>query len=118
MIVHEKNPVLMPCPGHQKYILQELWPFEIRGQHFRAVPGFEYDGASIPRGAWYSTYSPFHPIVMRAALEHDYLCAYKPKGISSKHAAVHFRDALTKATPIKKALMYMAVLWFGPQWDA
>lgn len=113
---HDKAPLLMPCAGHQKYILQEPWEYQVDSLQLWVPKGFEYDGASIPKGAWYITYSPFNPIVMTAALEHDHLCVIKHPYISSVRAAEHFRDRLTKATKVKKALMYRAVRYFGPKW--
>jgi hypothetical protein len=111
-----KDLKLYPCPIRRRYVLLEPWSFVCKGTTFTIDAGFEYDGASIPKGAWYSTYSPYNPIVMLAALEHDYLCIHRPLGISSADAALHFKKALTYANPIKRELMYRAVLWFGPMW--
>lgn len=113
-----RNPVLVPDPASGLYVLHEPWEFAInRGGVYSIPAGFSYDGASIPKGAWYTTYSPFNPVVMAAALEHDWLCVNRPKGISSKDAAEHFRDRLVYVGLVRRTLMYRAVLWFGPRWS-
>ena len=117
-MIHDPGPILSPCAGHRKYVLQEPWEYYVDELQLWVPKGFEYDGASIPKGAWYSTYSPFNPIVMTAALEHDHLCIIRHPDISSTRAAEHFRDRLTKAGAIRRGMMYRAVRWFGPQWGA
>lgn len=116
LIKHDPAPLLMPCAGHRKYVLMEPWEYQVNEHQLWIPAGFEFDGASIPRGCWYTTYSPFNPIVMTAALEHDHLCVMRPSFIAYDVAAKHFRDRLTKAGSIRRELMYRAVLWFGPKW--
>lgn len=115
-MTHERLPELQPVPEIGRYRLTQDWPFEARGFHFAIPAGYPYDGASVPRGAWYTTYSPYNPVVMVAALEHDWLCDQRPSIVRYKAAASHFRVRLIHATPLKRELMYQAVLRFGPRW--
>lgn len=107
-----------PDPYKGCYRLVAPYVFTAFGELWRIPAGFEYDGASVPRGAWYTTYSPFNPIVMRASLKHDFWCVTRPAKPSSQQAAQEFyRDLMSDgASQIKAKLMRRAVLWFGPQW--
>lgn len=111
-------PRLEPMPWAQRYRLVREWVFYVDTHQFVIPPGYVYDGASVPRGGWYTTYSPFNPIVMVAALEHDWLCERRPAEVSSARAAEHFRDRLVHAGAVRRQLMYRAVLHFGPKWAA
>jgi len=112
------QPILQPVPEKGLYRLMEDWRFSVKGvaRPFTIKAGFEYDGASAPKGTWYLTYSPFNPIVQLAAVQHDALCKWKPDNVSSQQAAYHFRDHLIHANPFKRSMMFGAVWTFGPQW--
>lgn len=99
---------------------QLLRPYHFRvGQRWFEIPAqYLYDGASVPRGAWYSTYSPFDPLVMAAALCHDYLCDTRPAEVTSEQAADDFHRRLLEhgAGKMRAWLMWRAVRMFGPRW--
>lgn len=112
-------PVLRPNKGNKNsWELVEEFAFMANLESFSIPAGFQFDGASVPKGAWYTTYSPSHSCVMRAALVHDFLCTRRPKQISSDVAANLFGRMLRDdgASNIKAALMVRAVKWFGPRW--
>lgn len=110
--------LLEPMPGHEMYRLDCDYHFTAFGELWTIERGFMYDGASVPRGAWYSTHSPFHPRVMRAALEHDYFCVTRPPKPDAKQAADRFLEVLAEdgVSPWRRTLMHRAVRWFGPRW--
>lgn len=110
--------ILEPRPDKGGYMLDRPYEFSAMGKRWNIGAGFTYDGASVPKGAWYTTHSPFNYKVMRAALEHDYFCVNKPTGTTSRAAAERFRQVLEEdgVGAIKRGLMYRAVVWFGPKW--
>jgi hypothetical protein len=124
MAGHAVAPILAPSVRMGGYRLVEtfslkLTPVERYIQEIKA--GFTFDGASIPSltgFTWVVTYSPFDPIVMRAALVHDYICVTQPARIPPKLAAKAFRTMLLEdgASPWKAELMYRAILLGGPKW--
>lgn len=116
--MNERRIVLEPMPGHEMYRLDADYHFAAFGELWTIERGFTYDGASVPKGAWYSTHSPFDPRVMRAALEHDFFCVTRPAKPNSEQAAERFLQVLGEdgVTPWRRRLMYKAVRWFGPKW--
>jgi len=127
------RPIISPLPAtvHRKealyelqkdYIFRPYLPKHLGIDIALVVPkGFVYDGASVPSMtglSWAVTYSKFHPVVMRAALVHDYLCNMRPASISSVEAADLFYNMLIEdgASVFKANLMHLAVRSFGPQW--
>ena len=76
--------IVKPLPKENCYELVESIWFWV-GQIECEIPvGFVSDGASIPKLFWTITTSPFHPNVIRAAFEHDYL--YRVHVVSRKKA--------------------------------
>tara|TARA_R110000796_G_scaffold55182_1_gene128649 strand:- start:34 stop:408 length:375 start_codon:yes stop_codon:yes gene_type:complete len=124
MAGHALAPILSPSVRKGGYRLVETYSLILTPVE-RYIPeikaGFTFDGASIPTFTgltWALTYSPFDPIVMRAALLHDYLCVMQPAQITPKMAAQAFRTMLIEdgAAPWKANLMYRAILLAGPKW--
>jgi hypothetical protein len=72
-------------------------------------PGFEWDGASIPRVFWITIGSPFNPCFTVAGLVHDYL--YKTQPIERSRADKVFHNILKKSGVglINSTRMYLAV---------
>ena len=54
--------------------------------------GFECVGASVPRFLWGSVSPQIHPCTLRAAVAHDFLYRFQPKGWSRKDADELFYD--------------------------
>lgn len=80
---------------------------------YRIPPGFQWNGASIPRAFWTTTGSPFLPRYNRASLVHDWF--YDNHKVSKKEADKAFR-AFLKADGVgwyTRNKMYWAVRMFG-----
>ena len=111
------QPNLSPVPEENKYVLLDDYEAKY-GDIKIVVPGyFTFDGASIPFFGWISTYTPFHPDVMAAAIIHDWL--YKNHQVDRKTTDRIFYDRLilNGANKIKSKLMYNAVKFAaGPCW--
>ncbi len=108
-----KQPILKPMPDQRKYILIEDYQAKYKDLVFHLKKGFIFDGASIPVYARAVTYPPFHPLVMSAAIVHDYLYGEKP--VKRKLADKIFYDRLIQngCSKIKSQLMYRALRLFG-----
>jgi len=78
--------------------------------------GFSSDGASVP-SVLHWMYHPFGRY-LEAAVVHDWFCVMKQ--IDSVTAAKVFREAMAVCGVSKwrRAKMYFAVRWFGPQFKA
>ena len=89
---------------------------ELLGRDIIAPIGFSSDGASIPRALQWM-YHPFGRY-LEAAVVHDWFCVMKQ--IDSVTAAKVFREAMKVCGVSKwrRAKMYFAVRWFGPQFKA
>lgn len=82
--------------------------------------GFETDLASVPRCAWHVF--PTDDGYAQAAVLHDWLCHNRGKverRYSVRRASEIFREAMEVLgiSRWRRAVMFRAVLWFGPQWD-
>ena len=124
MAGHAAAPILSPSVRKGGYRLVETYSLVLTPVE-RYIPeikaGFTFDGASIPTFTgftWALTYSPFDPIVMRAALVHDYICVTQPKQITPKMAAQAFKTMLIEdgANAFKASCMYRAIMLGGPKW--
>lgn len=127
----DDRPKLSPAPEcsglpEPMYVLLADYEFTVRQSNgrprtFTVHRGYTYDGASIWSKlglTWVLSVSPFHPYVMRAALQHDVLCDIQPPFFGSGMAAVKFgNDCLADGiAPRKVRRMVRAVKWFGPRW--
>ena len=93
--------------------LTEPHIFMVGERLYRIPQGFVWDGASIPRLFWSTTYSPYHPKVLRPGLVHDYL--YRHKLLHRKNADKLFKDLLKKngVSLYQRNKIYYAVRMFG-----
>ena len=78
-------------------------------------PGFESDGASVPRFFWRVVFPPGDADALRAAILHDYIYREHPAGWSRADADRLFRDVLiADGVPTLRArLAYWGVRLFG-----
>jgi hypothetical protein len=104
-----KQPKIEPTPELGLYRNTEDYVLFIFGITIRIPAGFVFDGASIPFFAWILTYTPHHPVVMLAAMVHDYL--YLTHFVSREQADMIFKSLLLKnyCSPEKAALMHRCV---------
>lgn len=146
LITPETQPDVVPVRdpafllGKPTYEVRTRWEYEWRGLSIVALPGYQFDGASVPRLFWALTgYTPYG-VHVAAALAHDIACDLEgclrngkllgspvaPKRgevsafavISSVDAAELFYD-LMLASGVRRSkalIMWLAVRWFGPRW--
>ncbi len=97
-------------------LLNEVVFIDSQDRRWVALPGDIINGASIPRGFWFITGSPYVGLFRRASIIHDVYCENK----KAPHSQVHemFCEAMeVDGVPgWKRALMCKAVKWFGPRW--
>ena len=86
------------------------------GEVLVAMPGLEFDGASVPVWAWPLIGSPFTGKYRKAAVIHDQLCRDRKK--SAKEAHWCFREMLLSlgVGRFRARLMYLALIWAGSKW--
>lgn len=80
----------------------------------RVPPGFEWDGASIPRAGWTALgITPYHPRVLRASLVHDWL--YRQREGTRESADESFYRVLREdgLDAARALVMWRAVRRFG-----
>ena len=111
----KSDPVIISTLGcSDRYVLYYDTAFQIIGcKPFMVPVGFSTDGASIPRFAWITTGTPFHPKHIRAAVIHDYL--YQRGSLKRITADRIFKafllaDGVSKYQAFK---MYLALRAFG-----
>lgn len=118
-------PLIVPRhdldPSMYQYAGGVDWVFGVAGLPHAIPHGFVFDGASVftvTGLSWVLTTSPGSARVLWAAMEHDWLCFMQPPGTSSDAAAWRFRKVLTycRFSRWRVAIMYQAVLRFGPRW--
>ena len=77
-VIFDGYPSLKPC-DNGLYEVASAWQVRIRYRHEEAVltilPGFTFDGASIPRVLWRLCGTPMDAPRVVAALAHDWLYA-------------------------------------------
>ncbi len=114
--------IVEPLPGDRsRYRLHREHRFTLPSGAYTIPAGYTYDGASVPTVvglSWQLTARREDSRVMRAALEHDWLCETRPTGTTSRMAAHRFRAVLVEdgLASWRAAIMYRAVLWGGPRW--
>ncbi len=86
------------------------------GEVIPALPGLEFDGASVPVWAWPLVGSPFTGKYRKAAVIHDTLCFVKV--MSAKESHWVFREMLRAlgVGRFRARLMYVALLVGGSKW--
>jgi hypothetical protein len=98
-----------------KWKLTEAWPVQLRKNNLRVMilPGFESDGASIPRPLWPLVGPRYDAKTFPAALLHDAL--YESKLFARWFADAEFYRLLVGfgAGRVKARLYWLAVRVFG-----
>ncbi|MEG2076455.1 MAG: DUF1353 domain-containing protein [Victivallaceae bacterium] len=86
--------------------------FELGGVTYTIPPGFECDGASIPRFFWRVIGTPMDCDYIKEAIRHDWLYRYR---VTSRAAAdrAFFRWLKRPRTRVRKYLLFLAVRAFG-----
>src|SRR5687768_7194151 len=86
------------------------------GEVIPALPGLEFDGASVPVWAWPLIGSPFTGKYRKAAVIHDTLCFVKVMSAKDSHWV--FREMLRAlgVGRVRARLMYLGLLWGGSKW--
>lgn len=80
------------------------------------LPGYEWDGASIPRFFWRLVGHPFTSSYRRASLVHDWLCESHALAWQDAHAILYYACRLSGVGWWQARRIYAAVYWFGPTW--
>lgn len=75
------------------------------------------DGASIPSFAWPFIGAPLSGDFRRASVIHDWDCQQKTEPSWVVHARFYYAMRADGVGRFRAALMYLAVRWFGPQFD-
>jgi hypothetical protein len=104
----EGMPQLSPVWREPSWVLLEDYAFD-----WIVVPaGFIFDGASVPRFFW-RVVTPHSPLVIRAALGHDY--GYTTRKKPREWLDNWFREVLIEdgVNALTAAAMYRAVRLFG-----
>ena len=107
------EPSVRPDPAIGYYRLANDYAVTVVGVEIIIPEGFIFDGASIPSAFWISFYTPYHPMVLKAGLVHDYI--YRTHITSKEEADRVFLAILAEkgVSRWKRVLMWMAVKCFG-----
>lgn len=99
----QQGPVLLPVGSE----------YEVCARWGDVPAGFRTDGASLPRALWPFLGSPFDPLVMPAAVQHDH--AYRFGVPGRRQADRFFRDMLRAArvSAVRAWLLWLGVRLFG-----
>lgn len=94
---------------------------ELLGRRVVVPMHFQSDGASVPQLFW-NRYPPFG-LYLESAIVHDWYCvlgALNESPVDFKTAAKVFREAMAVqgVGKWKRNMMYQAVRWFGPRFEA
>ena len=103
--------------GRKMKLLEDFAYVDASGKRWLAKKGSSIDGASIPRGFWW-TGGPYEGTYRDASVVHDVYCDEDPKTASWRAVHRMFYDAmLTSGVEQARALvMYGAVYRHGPRW--
>jgi Protein of unknown function (DUF1353) len=116
-VITGKAPTLIPYPNGKGYVLTMEYRLTVNGETLVIPRGFLFDGASVPRAAWFFIGDNYEPDFMIAALAHDWL--YWSHQWPKEKADKALRDLLKASGvgAIRTAAMYRAVdLAGGPAW--
>lgn len=113
-MLHQPN--LSPVPGKDQYMLLDDYPAVYGNIHILVPQYFTFDGASIPWFGWLSTYTPFHPDVMAAAIVHDWFFLNHQVDRATADQIFYDRLILNGANHVKAKLMHQAVRVGGGQY--
>ena len=101
------EPSVRPDPAIGYYRLANDYAVTVVGVEIIIPEGFIFDGASIPSAFWISFYTPYHPMVLKAGLVHDYI--YRTH-ITSKEEADRLFNGLSAGG---KVTMPIADMFWG-----
>lgn len=103
------QPNLTPVPSRNQYCLLDDYACEYDGVKIVVPEYFLFDGASIPWFGWFSTFTPFHPDVMAAAIIHDWLFVNHQVDFDTANQIFYDRLIENGTNKTKSKLMYKAV---------
>ena len=86
------------------------------GEVIPALPGLEFDGASIPIWAWPFIGSPFTGKYRKAAVIHDTLCFAKDRPAKEAHWIMREMLRALGVGRFRARVMYVALLLGGSKW--
>lgn len=86
------------------------------GERIAALPGLEFDGASIPTVFWVLIGSPFTGKYRKAAVIHDTLCAIQDRPARQAHRVFYECCRSLGVGRLRATLMYKALLIGGSTW--
>jgi hypothetical protein len=95
------------------YIILEDYNYKDGSVDIWIPRSFYYDGASIPSLLWFLLYNPFDPVVMEAALIHDWLYSTKVvnRSIADRILKTKLKD--DGADWLRRNLIWLGVRSFG-----
>ncbi len=88
------------------------------GVRWGAPKGAQVDGASIPKGFWSLIGGPFEGKYRDASIIHDWFCDQRTRTWQATHRVFYDGMIARGVDPLKAKLMYYAVRWGGPRWEA
>jgi len=86
------------------------------GETIPVLIGLVFDGASIPRWAWWLIGSPFTGAYREAAVIHDTLCFVKDRPHWETHRVFYEAARAMGCSRFRAWLMYRALLIGGSKW--
>jgi len=120
--------VLIRVPGKEKegkmQVVTTFRYIDPSNKLWIVKPGYESDGASIPRALWSIAGPPWGAIYQDAAVLHDVACEDHKRPSKEVHRMFYTAMRCSGENEMKAKTMYCAVLLFGPQfprnsiWDA
>jgi hypothetical protein len=111
------DSVLRPLPdGVRMETINAIGFWDKTGRQWEVRPGYQTDGASIPRALWSIIGSPYTGKYLPAAIIHDFYCELKSRDWEDVHR-VFLEGMLANGVDSTQAkIMYYAVYRFGPRW--
>lgn len=115
--VFQEKPAVRPLKGSDYELAQDFYFRATVGLVWDVIvhvkPGFQTDGASIPRILWRVFGSPYDPDIFPAAIGHDAL--YRGEIVPRKDADLAFLKMMEESgvPERKRRLIYRGVRWFG-----
>jgi len=109
--------VLRPLPdGVHMETINAIGFWDKKGRQWEVRPGYQTDGASIPRALWSIVGSPYTGKYLPAAIIHDFYCDLRSREWEDVHR-VFLEAMLANGVDSTQAkIMYYAVYRFGPRW--
>lgn len=102
--------------GRTMTLLQPYSYIDGQGRRWPVPAGTTVDGASIPRAAWTAIGGPFEGLYRNASVIHDHYCVTRQRSWRETHRMFYDGMRANGVGAGKAAVMYWAVLNFGPRW--